>query len=858
MLSSAAFVPDVSDSAGTTVLTGTLQADPDSTYLIQFFANPTADPSGYGQGQVLIGSFDVATDASGSADFAATFTTADLTGQVVTATATDPNGNTSEFAQDVNVASGSGTSLTVPIGDDSTSTQTELESVVSELQNVPAGTTPPTVALQPATADQLDSVVSAIDALAPPEGQSGPTITITVDLGGESYQTDTTMDPPSGVNVVIQNGTLEGDSPALTVDSGSVTLIGVTALNNTSAPTILVDGGSLIVRNSAIDGSTVPGEAAISITGGTVDLGTSASPGGNAISINSGGEFVHNTTTGSVPTVGDTFTVNGTTQSATELSFTSLSSSLMPSVFGQKVTFAVTITPDNSGDPNPTGTVTFVDETSGTTLATVNLTKGTAHFATPSLGAGTDDVVASYSGDNRYLLSLDQLPQTVNQDGTTTKLSSSANPSVYGRQVTFSATVKAAAPGSGTPAGSVTFADGSTPLGSGTLNASGVATYTTTAFQLGAGGGQSVTAVYGGDGNFTSSTSNAVTQTVNQDSTTTSVASAVNPSVYGQPVTFTATVSANSPGSGTPTGSVTFYHGSTSLGTVTLTGNTASFISVSPLPVGSDSIRASYSGDPNLKSSTGTLSQTVNQDSTTIVVASAADPSAFGQSVSFTAIVSASAPGSGTPTGSVTFTNGTTTLGTVALSGGIASYSTAKIATGLDTITATYNGSSSFVASSGNLTQTVNHDATTTSVASSLNPSTYGQPVTFSATVSANSPGSGTPTGTVTFYDGTTSIGTGTLSGGKATIKMSTLPAGSDSITVVYDGDMNFVTSTSAALIQTVNFKTSTTNLTQTMNNAGTAIALDSATATVDQVLGALENESAADLVINELAIEQQ
>ena len=78
-------------------------------------------------------------------------------------------------------------------------------------------------------------------------------------------------------------------------------------------------------------------------------------------------------------------------------------------------------------------------------------------------------------------------------------------------------------------------------------SAAGVATYTTTAFQLSLGSGHSITAAYGGDVNFTTSTSTALSQTVNQDSTTTSVASSTNPSVYGQSVTFTATVSANAP-----------------------------------------------------------------------------------------------------------------------------------------------------------------------------------------------------------------------------------------------------------------------------------------------------------------------
>ena len=77
--------------------------------------------------------------------------------------------------------------------------------------------------------------------------------------------------------------------------------------------------------------------------------------------------------------------------------------------------------------------------------------------------------------------------------------------------------------------------------------------------------------------------------------------------------------------------------------------------------------------------------------------------------------------------------------------------------------------------------------------------------MTFTATVTANSPGSGTPTGTVTFYDGTNVLGIGTLnSSGKATFTTSALAVGRHSITAVYGGNTNYTTSTSSALTQTV------------------------------------------------------
>ncbi len=99
-------------SSTTTKISGTLAAAASSTFTIQFFTDPTADPSGFGQGRTLIGSTTVTTDASGNATFSTTLHVVTTSGQVVTATATDPGGNTSEFAQDVTITlAGSATAM---------------------------------------------------------------------------------------------------------------------------------------------------------------------------------------------------------------------------------------------------------------------------------------------------------------------------------------------------------------------------------------------------------------------------------------------------------------------------------------------------------------------------------------------------------------------------------------------------------------------------------------------------------------------------------------------------------------------------------------------------------------------------
>src|SRR5262249_29246032 len=115
-------------------------------------------------------------------------------------------------------------------------------------------------------------------------------------------------------------------------------------------------------------------------------------------------------------------------------------------------------------------------------------------------------------------------------------------------------------------------------------------------------------------------------------------------------------------------------------------------------------------------------------------------------------------------------------------SNGRATVSTSALAPGSHIVLACYTGTHGNTGTqdaNASLTQTVNKANTTTTVTSDHNPSTPGQLVTFTATVSAVAPGSGTPTGTVTFKDGAATLGTGMLSGGTATFATSSLSTGS-------------------------------------------------------------------------------
>jgi streptogramin lyase len=514
-------------------------------------------------------------------------------------------------------------------------------------------------------------------------------------------------------------------------------------------------------------------------------------------------------------------------------STTTATSSVNPSQLGQTVTFTATITPQFSG--TATGTVTFLDGKN--TLGTRTLSGGSATLSTTSLALGNHTITVSYAGDANFNSSVSAaLTQTVTKGSTTTTVTSSANPSVFGQLVTFTATVSPVISSSGTPTGTVTFLDGKTVLGTGTLSG-GSATISISSLTI---GNHTITVTYPGDTNFVSSTSSAITQTVTKASSSTAVVSSANPSTSGQAVTFTATVSAVAPGSGTPTGSITFLDGATTLATAPLSSGSASF-TTSTLNLGMHTITVRYSGDANFNSSTSAaLTQTVNSTAvgTTTTVTSSTNPSVFGQAVTFTATVTPNS-GSATPTGTVTFLDGAATLGTASLSSGSATFTTSILSVGTHTITVAYSPSGGFISStSPAITQTVTQAASSISVLSSLNPSGFAQAVTFTATVSAVAPGAGTPTGTVTFLDGAATLGTAILSLGTATVTTSTLSVGNHTITVIYAGDANFNSSTSAALTQTVNAKTDTTTTISSSANPSVFSQAVTFTATVGPTSG--------------------
>jgi hypothetical protein len=382
-----------------------------------------------------------------------------------------------------------------------------------------------------------------------------------------------------------------------------------------------------------------------------------------------------------------------------------------------------------------------------------------------------------------------------------------------GQTVTFTANVAAAPPAGFDPTGTVTFEDtiyfiGPSGLESSTsvlaiqsLDASGNAAFTTSSLSAAE---HFIRAVYGGDTYF-SLGSITLVQKAHGAAATTTLVSSPNPSAVGQAVSLTATVAAVPPESEIPTGMVTFQEGSTVLAQLALSGGAASF-NTSSLGVGSHPITAVYASDSLFAASSGSVTHVTNSTTapTATTVSSSTNPSVFGQSVTFTAVVTS---GAGAPTGNVTFRDGGTTLGSVALdSTGRAVLSIASLTVGTHSITAQYAGSGAFnSSSSAPLSQTVNRAATRVTVTSSVDPAKVGQAVKFTAIVAVNAPGAGIPAGSVTFLDKGKTLATVTLDAtGTATFTTSTLNQGAHQISVSYAGNAGFGTSVSPTLVQNI------------------------------------------------------
>lgn len=458
---------------------------------------------------------------------------------------------------------------------------------------------------------------------------------------------------------------------------------------------------------------------------------------------------------------------------------------------GQAVTLTATITPASG-----TGTVAFnngADFIAGCTA--VPFPNGVATCTTSFAQPGTITIGANYSGDANATAGSGTLPLSVTQTAKPAPIVSlTALPlaPVFGTTVTFSLSVAASA-GGPTPTGTIVVSDGTFPLASLPLNASGQTSLSIPSTTLAPliVGSHVINAAYSGDSFYLNSTATPLGVTMVKASTSTFVAVPTSGP-------FTATVTIIAPGVGVPTGQVQFTNNGVVFGTASLLIQNGNFVATLLRSSQVGSIAANYLGDTNFASSVSAPAA-VTTPGALVTVTSNHNPATYAQIVTFTVTATAN-PGPSTPTGSVQLLVDGTVLGTAPLAGGTVNFLTTP-AVGSHNVVANYLGDATYSASSGNLPQVVNKGASSLDLSSSFPTSVFGQSVTYTAQLNAQA---NTTSGQIQFSDGAVSIGSAPIVAGTAALAVTNLVVGSHSITASWSGDANWTQATSTAVTQTV------------------------------------------------------
>lgn len=682
----------------------------------------------------------------------------------------------------------------------------KLEKVAGDGQTAPAGSpvqTPPAVKVTDAQGNPVAGVLVTF-AVTQGGGSINPTTPVATGSGGVAALTSWTLGARAGSNqltATIPGSGVSGNPATFTatgVVGGANKLVFVVQPANVAVGAPIAPAVKVQVQDAAgnvVSGATnrITVQLGNNPTGASLSGTTSVNAAGGTatfsdLSVNKPGTgyTLAALASGLVSAESASFDVVG---AQTTTSITGISPGT--TVVGQSYTVSFTVSPVPPASGIPTGTVTVSDGAG----ASCSAAAPSGSCALASTSAGPKTVTAAYGGDASFGGSVSPgVSHSVNPAPTVTTITGDdPDPSVFGQPVTVSYTVAVTGGGSGTPDGTVTVTYAAGGGCTGTV-ASGQCSFVPPATATNA----SLTAQYQGSANFSGSTSPAVRHTVTKASTTTGVTSSKNPSGFGESVTFTATVTAVAPGGGTPGGSIQFrIDGNNADGPVPLNNGSAT-LTTSTLTPGSHSVEAVYGGATGYNGSTGTLTQQVGLIPTSTTLTTSPSSSVFGQNVTLTAQVTSSA---GSPTGDVRFVDGGscggTVLATVPLSNGSASISVASLSVGSHTLRACYLGTSTFAASERAAPYSVAQAATQTQVASTANPSVFGQAVSFSAAVTATAPGGGTPLGQVQFkIDGANFGSPVSLSGGTAVSNStSTLGVGSHTVEADYSGNSSYVSS---------------------------------------------------------------
>jgi sugar lactone lactonase YvrE len=512
-----------------------------------------------------------------------------------------------------------------------------------------------------------------------------------------------------------RNATINISSTA--VNNAVLTLTGTTATAVAGTATLA------LALTTPASGSPAPGQP-LAFTATITPSATTAASGPLTFSVDgvakSSAILASNAATFSIPaglalgshTIGVTYAgdknyapittaVTTTVSIVAATSTTTLVASGTDVALNQTVNLTATV-PGITGLKTPTGTITFKDTSTSTTLGTGTLNaSGVATINATFATAGTHAVQATYAGDAVYSGSTSSSVVITVGTFTATATSLAVSPAQPTGGYTFGTALTAAIAvtpqtGSGTPTGAIDLLLDGSPITINSAITSGKVAITLSSISAGT---HTLFAYYSGDTTYATSASSGFSFIVVKASTATTISTSSTANFASVPVTLTANVSNVNVPTASPTGTVTFFVGKASLGTVPVSAGSA-ILTTTLLPAGTDSITAVYSGDANdVTSTSAAITDVITIVPSTITVTAAPSVLASGSTSVLTATVVGS-PITGSFSGTVTFYSGTTALATANVSsGGTATYTTAAITAATTAFTATYSGNAVYAPS---------------------------------------------------------------------------------------------------------------------------------------------------------------
>ena len=730
--------------------------------------------------------------------------------------------------------------------------------------NTQASTTSLVVTPSATTAAPGDSisVVVTLTVGTPPSGTVNPVGVVTLNVDGGQSTYSAALSTSNGVTTATFSNVLMPSSSSLSshtlqavyatnVDYAGSTSPQVVITMTKASPTVTLTANT----TTPLPGSTLTLTASIASSSSLQPSGTTSFYIDSAlvctatVSAGSPSSASCSTTAPSVGTHAVTAVYSGDTNFATVTS-ASLSvtvakvtpaialylASTTPSAGGTDV-LTVALTQTSSSSIYPTGSITF--QMDGTTVGTAALTSNgtTATYTLTVPASGSHTVQAIYPGDTNFnAVSSTVTTITVGKATTTTTVTPSTTTPAIGATLPVTISVTPASINTALPTGTVTVSVDGVAATVQAVTSSNPATASVTLASL-APGSHTITATYAGDSYYASSTSASVTVTVPKITTTlvaTPTATATANTALGVNLTLTPARSYTT----LPTGTISLTLDGTSVSTATVvSGSPATATATVPatsMTPGTHVLAAAYAGDTNYATSTsaGTTLTIAKSATTTTLMPSTLTPTAGG-SMTVTVSVSTTNPQTALPSGTVTLYEDGVAAGTATLTTGSPSTATVTlslVSAGTHVLYASYAGDTYYTTSnSSTVSIAAAKGASVTTLTASPTTLTAGTAETLTATVAPASSVSGTTytlTGSVSFYDGSTLLGTAVVSANTATLSVTLKTNINHSITAIYAGDTNWIGSTSSVLTLSASTLPTTTVLTSNYSTAPPGVAI--------------------------------